>query len=277
MFLSYFRAALRLFPGCCFDYIMIFAKRKECFFVILHLCTISTKQCWFIRVFIAQKRHLYSKTQQKATRGRSMKARPTQSRKGVKGQLPLAGSRDSVPCGVWGNAPTVPRATSMPKALNKGAGSEASLPVTLRVRRRAPKLLFPQDSVKNHKKAGRIAPLSGLIRPAYLCCFRLTYAKFFDYNQCNLTPKVWECRTEGFQRAIADFVCSHCPLVAPAGAKSPAQGCNHSNKYPSITFKVLSAPSRWLRSYPCDAYTPAPISPWRMSYPARKVASTSDP
>ena len=86
---------------------------------------------------------------QKATRGRSMKARPTQSRKGVKGQLPLAGSRDSVPCGVWGNAPTVPRATSMPNALNKGAGSEASLPVTLRVRRRALKLLCPQDSVKN--------------------------------------------------------------------------------------------------------------------------------
>ena len=190
MFLSYFRAALRLFPGCCFDYIMIFAKRKECFFVILHLCTISTKQCWFIRVFIAQKRHLYSKTQQKSRANRSP---------------------------------------------------------------------------------------SGLIRPAYLCCFRLTYAKFFDYNQCDLTPKVWECRTEGFQRAIADFVCSHCPWVVSAETKSPAQGCNHSNKYPSITFKVLSAPSRWLRSYPCDAYTPAPISPWRMSYPARRVASTSDP
>ena len=31
---------------------------------------------------------------------------------------------------------------------NKGAGSEASLPVTLRVRRRASKLLFPKDSVK---------------------------------------------------------------------------------------------------------------------------------
>ena len=57
--------------------------------------------------------------------------------------LPLAGSRDSVPCGVWGNAPTVPRTTSMPNALNKGAGSEASLPVTLRVLRRAPKLLYP--------------------------------------------------------------------------------------------------------------------------------------
>ena len=79
-----------------------------------------------------------------------MKARPTQSRKGVKGQLPLAGSRDSVPCGVWGNAPTVPRPTNPEEAVNKGAGSEASLPLTLRVRRRAPKLLFPQDSVKNH-------------------------------------------------------------------------------------------------------------------------------
>ena len=109
------------------------------------------------------------------------------------------------------------------------------------------------------------------------CAFFRICSFIVDYNQCNLTPKVWECRTEGFQRAIADFVCSHCPLVASAEAKSPAQGCNHSNKYPSITFKVLSAPSRWLRSYPCDAYTPAPISPWRMSYPARKVASTSDP
>nr|DAR78448.1 MAG TPA: hypothetical protein [Caudoviricetes sp.] len=57
--------------------------------------------------------------------------------------MPLAGCRDSVPAGVWGNAPTVPRTTSMPNALNKGAGSEASLPVTLRVLRRAPKLLYP--------------------------------------------------------------------------------------------------------------------------------------
>ena len=36
----------------------------------------------------------------------------------------------------------------MPNALNKGAGSEAFLPVTLRSRRSASKLLFPQDSVK---------------------------------------------------------------------------------------------------------------------------------
>ena len=46
------------------------------------------------------------------------------------GAMPLAGSRDSVPCGVWGNAPTVFRALNFKEAANKGAGSEASLPVT---------------------------------------------------------------------------------------------------------------------------------------------------
>ena len=56
---------------------------------------------------------------------------------------PLAGSRGSAPCGVWGNAPTVPRATNSKEAANKGAGSEASLPVTLRSRRSAPKPLYP--------------------------------------------------------------------------------------------------------------------------------------
>ena len=71
-----------------------------------------------------------------------MEERSTQSRKGVKGQLPLAGSRDSVPCGVWGNAPTVFRALNSKGVANKGAGSEASLPVTSRVLRRAPKLLI---------------------------------------------------------------------------------------------------------------------------------------
>ena len=64
--------------------------------------------------------------------------------KRVKGQCPLRGQGAELPCGVWGNAPTVPRATSMPNALNKGAGSEASLPVTLRFRRSAPKPLHPQ-------------------------------------------------------------------------------------------------------------------------------------
>ena len=99
------------------------------------------------------------KKNRRATRGRIKEVRPTQSREGVKGgdfvpfRLPLAGSRDSVPCGVWGNAPTVPRATSMPNALNKGAGSEASLPVTLRVRRRAPKQVLPTTMLCHTKWA----------------------------------------------------------------------------------------------------------------------------
>ena len=64
------------------------------------------------------------------------------ARKG-QGRNSLAGSRGSAPCGVWGNAPTVPRPTNPKEAANKSAGSEASLPVTLRSRGSAPKLLYP--------------------------------------------------------------------------------------------------------------------------------------
>ena len=69
-------------------------------------------------------------------------AQPSRAAKKGQGAMPLAGSRDSVPCGVWGNAPTVPRATNSKEEVNKGAGSEASLPVTLRFRRSAPKPLY---------------------------------------------------------------------------------------------------------------------------------------
>ena len=55
----------------------------------------------------------------------------------------MRGQGAELPCGVWGNAPTVPRPTSPKEVANKGAGSEASLPVTLRIRRCAPKPLFP--------------------------------------------------------------------------------------------------------------------------------------
>ena len=76
------------------------------------------------------------------------KATNSIARKGSRGDFvpfhfPLAGCRGGAPAGAWGNASTVPRTTGMPNALNKGAGSEASLPVTSRSRRSAPKLLFP--------------------------------------------------------------------------------------------------------------------------------------
>ena len=54
----------------------------------------------------------------------------------------MRGQGAELPCGVWGNAPTAPRATNSKEVANKGAGSEASLPLTSRVRRRAPKLLI---------------------------------------------------------------------------------------------------------------------------------------
>ena len=57
-----------------------------------------------------------------------MEKKPTQSRKGVKGQLPLAGSRDSVPCGVWGNAPTVPRQTYSKEEVNKVQAAKRPCP-----------------------------------------------------------------------------------------------------------------------------------------------------
>ena len=58
------------------------------------------------------------------------------------GAMPLAGCRGGAPAGVWGNAPTVPRQTNSKGTAHKGAGSEASLPVTSRVLRRAPKPLY---------------------------------------------------------------------------------------------------------------------------------------
>ena len=72
------------------------------------------------------------------------KATNSIARKGLRGKFPLAESRGSASGGVWGNAPTVSRATNSKGTANKGAGSEASLPVTSRSRRSAPKLLYPQ-------------------------------------------------------------------------------------------------------------------------------------
>ncbi len=48
-----------------------------------------------------------------------MEKKLTQSREGVKGQLPLAESRGSASGGVWGNAPTVPRQINSKRKVNK--------------------------------------------------------------------------------------------------------------------------------------------------------------
>ena len=73
-----------------------------------------------------------------------MEERPTQSReRGQGGNSPLQGA-GAAPLVGFGATPQPFRGRPVcPTRSTKGAGSEASLPVTLRVLRRAPKLLFP--------------------------------------------------------------------------------------------------------------------------------------
>ena len=94
------------------------------------------------------------------------------------GAVPLAGSRDSVPCGVWGNAPTVPQTTNSKEEVNQGAGSEASLPVTLRSRRSALKLLFPPSMLCRAKWA---RPTTCPSNPT-TCRFSLAEIRFLRYD-----------------------------------------------------------------------------------------------
>ena len=77
-----------------------------------------------------------------------MEKRPTQSREGVKGGLrpfffPLQG-QGAAPLVGFGATPQLFRGRPVCQSRStKGAGSEASLPVTLRSRRSAPKRLYP--------------------------------------------------------------------------------------------------------------------------------------
>ena len=67
------------------------------------------------------------------------------------GGIPLAGSRDSVPCGAWGNAPTVGRLTYSKGKVKHDtlvAGSEASLRTNSRSRRSG----IPQQHKKSTMK-----------------------------------------------------------------------------------------------------------------------------
>ena len=67
--------------------------------------------------------------------------------------MPLAESRGGASGGVWGNAPTVPRATNSKDEVNKGADSEASLPVTLRFLRSAPQAALPTTCILSRRWA----------------------------------------------------------------------------------------------------------------------------
>ena len=105
------------------------------------------------------------------------------ARKGSRGdfvpfRLPLAESRGGASGGVWGNAPTAPRATNSKEEARKSAGSEASLPVTLRVLRRAPKLHIRPLA---HCRAKWARPTTCPSNPT-TCRFSLAEIRFLRYD-----------------------------------------------------------------------------------------------
>ena len=82
-----------------------------------------------------------------------MEKKPTQSRERVKGGTPLRG-QGAAPLVGFGATPQLFRGRpAFQTRSTKGAGSEASLPVTLRSRRSAPKPLYPPSMLCRAKWA----------------------------------------------------------------------------------------------------------------------------
>ena len=141
--------------------------------------------------------------------------------------MPLAGSRDSVPCGVWGNAPTVPRATSMPNALNKGAGSEASLPVTSRSLRSAPKLLFPTS----------VLCRAGWARPnSWSCDHSCSFPKAGDFAPAGASPTA---------KAVRIFAGRGCGRLFSYTNSHLKHGIRTASFPPRLCFVPLARISDW--------------------------------
>ena len=121
-----------------------------------------------------------------------MTKRPTESRGGVKGgdfvpfRLPLAGSRGGAPLWGLGQRPNCSSFNLLQGKSQQGAGSEASLSVTLRSRRSTPKLLFPpcctlsrQMGATAHPGAARKS--SRTRRPAAFICL-IHFAQCFSFG-----------------------------------------------------------------------------------------------
>ena len=96
--------------------------------------------------------------------------------------------------------------------------------------------------------------------------------------------------SEGFQRAIADFVCFHCPLVASAEAKSPACGkerlclqdqlrgrAHLARQCVSSWWSSLGAHLRMRKVTGRDASLPAPLLGASLELSARKTVGALPP
>ena len=135
--------------------------------------------------------------------------------KGVKGKISPCKVKGQRPLWGLGQRPTVPRATSMPNALNKGAGSEASLPVTLRSRRSAPKLLFPTS----------VLCRAGWARPnSWSCDHSCPFPKAGDFASAEATRGLSDRPLDpfGLHISILDFSCGRTDLIRPRFAQPPS-------------------------------------------------------
>ena len=108
-----------------------------------------------------------------------MVEKPTQSRERGQGEnFPLQGQGIASLVG-FGQRPNCFSGAQFKETAHKGAGSEASLPVTLRSLRSAPKLLFPTSVLR---RAGWARPNSWSIRHS------LSFPKAGDFPPAGASP-----------------------------------------------------------------------------------------
>ena len=188
-----------------------------------------------------------------------MAAKPTQSREGVKGQLPLAESRGGASGRVWGNAPTVPRATSMPNALNKGR-RQRSVPASnfARPQTRPQTALSTYSALSRQMGAtDRHREKSFSLGAGLFCCRDFASAEA-TRGLCGRPLDCFAAHTP-----IIDFVC--CMENRVYGHNSGAQNPPHakSRRVLPAAAIVIHKASTFLAliPHPCPRMLPAPSLP----------------
>ena len=165
-----------------------------------------------------------------------MKKRPTQSRKGVKGGFPPCRVKGQRPLWGLGQRPNRSTGDHSKGITNKGAGSEASLPVTLRVLRRAPKPLYP-TTVPCRARWARPSCWcrrhSGAVKQA---CF---LPQAGDFASAEATRGQWK-RTKFAVAPLTPSPCTFSYLIfIVAGGIAPAGATKGLSDRPLETFGAL--------------------------------------
>ena len=205
-----------------------------------------------------------------------MAAKPTQSREGVKGQLPLAESRGGASGGAWGNAPTVPRATSYAKrAQQRAQAAQRPCAVTLRVRRRAPQTALSTYSTLSRQMGAtdQHREKSFSLGAGLFCCRDFASAEA-TRGLCGRPLDCFAAHTP-----IIDFVC--CMENRVYGHNSGAQNPPPCKKPPRFARSGYCYPQRfhisctYSTSMSSNAsspfFTSAFASPWRTKHIVTKL------